>query len=62
MIIITLKKEQMMFEVLLPLQIDLAFGLEMWPEILTPKSTLLLPVLLRGVWSPSSWMGHFLKS
>ena len=38
MIIITLKKEQMMFEVLLPLQIDLVFGLDMWPENIDPKT------------------------
>lgn len=38
MIIIALKKEQMMFEALLPLQIDLAFGLEMWPENIDPKT------------------------
>ena len=38
MITIALKKEQMMFEVLLPLQIDLAFGLEMWSEYIDPKT------------------------
>ena len=38
MITITLKKEQMMFEVLLPLQIDLAFGLEMWSDYIDPKT------------------------
>ena len=62
MITIALKKEKMMFEVLLPLQIDLAFGLEMWSEYIDPQPTLLSPVFLRGVWSPSSWRGHFLKS
>ena len=38
MISIALKKEQMMFEVLLPLQIDLAFGLEKWSENIDPKT------------------------
>jgi len=38
MISITLKKEQVMFEVLLPLQIDLAFGLEKWSENIDPKT------------------------
>ena len=38
MIIIALKKEQMMFEVLLLLQIDLVFGLEMWPENIDQKT------------------------
>ena len=38
MITIALKKEQLMFEVLLPLQIDLAFGLEMWSEYIDPKT------------------------
>ncbi|MGB1853602.1 MAG: invasion associated locus B family protein [Paracoccaceae bacterium] len=38
MITIALKKEKMMFEVLLPLQIDLAFGLEMWSEYIDPKT------------------------
>ena len=35
---IALKKEQMIFEVLLPLQIDLAFGLEKWSEYIDPKT------------------------
>ena len=38
MISIALKKEQVMFEVLLPLQIDLAFGLEKWSENIDPKT------------------------
>ena len=38
MITIALKKEQMIFEVLLPLQIDLAFGLEKWSENIDPKT------------------------
>ena len=38
MITIALKKEQMIFEVLLPLQIDLAFGLEMLSENFDPKT------------------------
>ena len=38
MITIALKKEQMIFEVLLPLQIDLAFGLEMSSENIDPKT------------------------
>ena len=38
MISIALKKEQMMFRVLLPLQIDLAFGLEKWSENIDPKT------------------------
>jgi len=38
MISIALKKEQMMFEVLLPLQIDLAFGLQKWSENIDPKT------------------------
>ena len=36
MITIALKKEQMIFEVLLPLQIDLAFGLEISSENIDP--------------------------
>ena len=38
MISIALKKEQTMFRVLLPLQIDLAFGLEKWSENIDPKT------------------------
>ena len=38
MITIALKKEQMIFEVLLPLQIDLAFGLEISSENIDPKT------------------------
>ena len=38
MISIALKKEQVMLEVLLPLQIDLAFGLEKWSENIDPKT------------------------
>jgi invasion protein IalB len=38
MITITLKKKQMMFEVLLPLQMDLAFGLQLWSDYIDPKT------------------------
>ena len=48
MITIALKKEKMMFEVLLPLQIDLAFGLEMWSETIDPKTHAFVTCVSQG--------------
>ena len=48
MITIALKKEQLMFEVLLPLQIDLAFGLEMWSETIDPKTHAFVTCVSQG--------------
>ena len=61
MISIALKKEQMMFEVLLPLQIDLAFGLEKWSENIDPKTYPFVTCVSQGCLDSFELDGSLLK-